>query len=262
MTPPRKPTTRQHQILRHLKKVGRASVDDLAEAFATTPQTIRKDLNALAEDNQIIRFHGGAAIAAGTEYTSFDARMNIARDDKADIGRSLARLIPDNSSVIINSGTTTAALAPFLDRHAGLKVVSDSVFLANELRKHIGLEVMVPGGIVRESDGAILGESAVDFIRQFRADIAVIGTAAIEKGGALLDYDLREASITRAIIDSARNVILAADASKFNRMAPVCFGHLHQVDTLVTSTNPPEALADLCKGSGVRIVTPRQAKSA
>ena len=242
---------RQLAILKHLKQTGRALVDDLAELLGATPQTIRKDLNSLAVGNQIIRFHGGAALVVGTEYTNFDARAEIAREEKDAIGRRVAAEIPNNSSVIVNGGTTTAAVVAHLSFHVGLKVVTDSVYLANILRRNVGIEVMVPAGVVRSSDGAILGESAVDFIRLFRADIAVIGAAAIAPDGALLDYDLREASVTRAIISSARNVILAADSTKFGRMAPVCFGQLDQIDSLATDAGCPDALRTLCEDRGI-----------
>ncbi len=245
---------RQLAILKHLKQTGRAMVDDLAELLGATPQTIRKDLNSLADGNQIIRFHGGAALVAGTEYTNFDARAEIAREEKDAIGRRVASEIPSNSSLIINAGTTTAAVAAHMGFHVGLKIVTDSVLLANSLRRNVGIEVMVPAGIVRSSDGAILGESAVDFIRQFRADIAVIGAAAIAPDGALLDYDLREASVTRAIISSARNVMLAVDSTKFGRAAPVCFGQLNQIDTLITDPRCPDALRKLCQESGIGLL--------
>jgi DeoR family glycerol-3-phosphate regulon repressor len=190
----------------------------------------------------------GAALGAGTEYTTYDVRANIAQNEKDAIGRRVASEIPNNSSVIINSGTTTAAVAAHLGLHVGLKVVTDSVHLANILRRNVGSEVMVPAGVVRSSDGAILGERAVDFIRQFRADFAVIGAAAIARDGALLDYDLNEASVTRAIIASARSVILAADASKYGRMAPVCFGQMEQIEILATDPDCPDTLRTLCEG--------------
>ena len=180
--------------------------------------------------------------------------MEVAREEKDRIGRRVVREIPNNSSVIINAGTTTAAVAQNLARHTGLKIVTDSVTLANVLRAFVGLEVMVPAGVVRSSDGAILGDTAVEFIRQFRADIAVIGAAAIAPDGALLDYDLREASVTRAIISSARNVILAADSSKFGRVAPVAFGQIGQIDTLVTDRDCPAPLRTLCKDAGVGLL--------
>jgi DeoR family glycerol-3-phosphate regulon repressor len=245
---------RQMAILEYLQKNGRALVDDLAALFDTTPQTIRKDLNALAEVNQISRFHGGAALVGGTEYIGYSVREEIARDEKEAIGRATAALIPNNSSVIINSGTTTVAAARQLQHHVGLKIVTDSVFLANEIRGFVGIEVMVPGGLVRRTDGAILGEAAVDFIRQFRVDTAVIGSAAIAADGSLLDFDLREASVARAIIENARSVVLAADSSKFGRVAPVCIGRIEQIDVLVTDRGCPKALKDLCAEKGVRLV--------
>ena len=133
-----------------------------------------------------------------------------------------------------------------LSHHVGLKLVTDSVYLANEIKEFPGIEVMVPGGVVRRADGAIVGEHAVDFIRQFRVDIAVIGAAAISHDGALLDYDLRQVSVARAIIEHSRNVVLAADSTKFGRMAPVCIGQLGQVDMLVTDRSCPAALRALC----------------
>lgn len=229
-------------------------VEDLAEFFETTPQTIRKDLNMLADDGRVMRFHGGAALLAGTEYTGYEVRQQIAREQKERIGRATAALVPNNTAVIINSGTTTAEVARQLDRHTGLKLVTDNVAMANETRRFLGIEVMVPGGMVRGSDGAILGETAVEFIRQFRADIAIVGCAAIASDGALLDYDLREAAVARAILATSRNVILAADSSKFERMAPVCIGQLQQMRTLVTDKGCPAELRNLCRSLGVGLV--------
>ncbi|UWQ15365.1 DeoR/GlpR family DNA-binding transcription regulator [Aliiroseovarius sp. M344] len=240
--------------MKHLQAKGRALVDDLAELFEATPQTIRKDLNALAEVNQIARFHGGAALVGGTEYAGFAVRQDVAREEKEHIGRATAALIPNDSSLIINAGTTTAAVARNLSHHVGIKAVTDSVTLASEIRDFAGVEVMVPAGVVRKSDGAILGEAAVDFIRQFRVDTAVIGAAAIAEDGSLLDYDLREASLVRAIIENARNVILTADGTKFGRAAPVCIGKLEQIDTLVIDKSCPQALAEMCVAKSVRLV--------
>jgi len=247
--------SRQMAILRHLKNAGRASVEELADAFTATPQTIRKDLNTLADAGEILRFHGGATLVAGTEYTHFVARAEIARAEKEQIGRRVAAEIPNNSSLLINSGTTTTAIVPHLRQHVGLKIMTDSVDLANLLRSCTGVEVMVPAGVVRASDGAILGNDAVEYIRNFRADIGIIGAAAIAEDGALLDYDVREASVTRAIMVAARNVFLVADSSKFGRAAPFCFGDLAQVDQLISDKGCPEPLRALCAAKDVSLVS-------
>ena len=247
MASARNTEARRAAIMTQLQQHGRVMVDDLAHMFSTTPQTIRKDLNVLSEDGSVMRVHGGAALTAGTEYTGFDVRQEFAKGDKEKIGAEVARHIPNNAAIIINAGTTTAAAARHLSGHAGLKIVSDSVLVANEIRGFSGVEVMVPGGVVRGTDGVILGESSVDFIRQFRADVAVIGAAAVAPDGALLDYDLREAAVARAIIGAARHVILAVDSSKFEGAAPVCIGHLSDVHSLVTDAGCSEIVQALCK---------------
>lgn len=250
---------RQIAILNQIRQAGRVFVEDLSEAFATTPQTIRRDLQILAESGEVMRFHGGASLPAGVEYTGFDIRRTVAAEQKEAIGAAVAARIPDRTMVMINSGTTTAAVASAMKNHAGLKVLIDNVYIANDLRLFPGIEVLVPGGVLRRSDGTILGESSVDFIRQFRADIAVIGAAAIDEKGTLLDFDLAEVHVTRAMIDSAKHVILAADSSKFGRSAPVCIDQLGKVHTLVTDRFAAPALRALCQTHEVELVEAGQA---
>jgi len=245
---------RHAEILRHLRESGRLQVEALASFLNTTPQTIRKDLNLLAGEGKILRFHGGASLLAGVEYTAFEIRKEVAAEQKERIGREVARRIPNNCSILLNSGTTTEAVARHLAHHAGLMVVTDSVHLADRLRTYSGLEVVVPGGRVRQSDGAILGEAAVDFIRQFRADYAIVGAAAIGEDGSLLDFDLREASLVRAFIGSARRVVLAADSTKATRTAPVRTGHLEQVHEFITDDGCPAELRRMCSDLGVSLI--------
>ncbi|MBT59308.1 MAG: DeoR/GlpR family DNA-binding transcription regulator [Arenicellales bacterium] len=246
--------SRQTAILEYIQHHGRVLVEELVDIFGTSPQTIRKDLQVLADAREVMRFHGGATLLAGIRYTDFDLRTKIATQQKELIGQTVAKLIPNDSVVMINVGTTTAAIARALKHHAGLKVVTDNVNIANDLRTCSGIEIMVPGGVVRGSDGAILGEAAVDFIGQFRADIAVIGTAAISLDGSLLDYDLREVHVARAIIENARHVILAADSSKFERAAPIKIGHLSKVHTFVTDDCNNRELRRLCKQHDIKLI--------
>ncbi len=246
--------SRQKAILNKIRQSGRVFVEDLSDLFETSPQTIRRDLQILADTGDVMRFHGGASLPVGAEYTGFDVRRTIAISEKEAIGKAVAAGIPNNTVVMINGGTTTAMVASALKNHAGLKVIVDNVSIANDLRVFPGIEVMVPCGTLRRSDGAILGEASVDFIRQFRADIGVIGAAALDASGALFDFDLGEVHVTRAIVECSKHVILAADSSKYGRSAPVCIGNLSQVHTLVTDRcNTPE-IADMCARNNVALV--------
>ncbi|HEX4766752.1 MAG TPA: DeoR/GlpR family DNA-binding transcription regulator [Lichenihabitans sp.] len=245
---------RQAEIVDWLREKGRVTVEDLAAHFAVTPQTIRRDLNDLSDAQMVVRVHGGAMVASGSVNLSYEARKLIAGPHKRLIGEEAARLVSDHSSVFINIGTTTEEVARALGGHTGLLVITNSLQVAVELYRHVGIEVVVTGGSVRRADGGIVGAQSEAVIAQFRVDLAVIGTSAIDADGTLLDFDIREVQAARAIIEHARRVVLVADSSKFARSAPVRVAHLDDVDMLVTDRLPSTAVADLCRQHGVEVV--------
>ncbi|UWQ18797.1 DeoR/GlpR family DNA-binding transcription regulator [Jannaschia sp. M317] len=246
-------THRQQKILTLIEDTSRVRVEDLADRFATSPQTIRKDLQALAELHHVVRFHGGATLVGGAEYSPPAEREGEAHAAKASIGSAVAARLPPSGALFLNAGTTTVQAIRKLTGARQLRIIVDNVDLAAEIRSYQGVEVIVPGGAVRRSDGAILGAEAVDYIRQFRPDYAVIGAAAVAEDGGLLDYDLAEVQVCRAMMEYARHVILAVDGTKFRRTAPVRFGHLSDIHTLVTDSSP-KWLTPLCMDCEVELV--------
>ena len=249
----RAPTRRQVEIVGWLREKGRVTVEDLASHFAVTPQTIRRDLNDLSDAQMVVRVHGGAMVASGVVNLAYEARKLIAGPHKRLIGEAAARLVPDHASVFINIGTTTEEVARALGGHSGLLVITNSLQVASELYRNPGIEVVVTGGSVRRSDGGIVGAQSEAVIAQFRVDLAVVGTSAIDADGTLLDFDIREVQAARAIIEHARRVVLVTDSSKFARSAPVRVAHLDDIDILVTD-RLPGAAADLCRTHGVEVV--------
>jgi DeoR family glycerol-3-phosphate regulon repressor len=245
---------RQNQILEIAKEAGRVSVDSLSSLFGVTPQTIRKDLNDLCERGLLDRVHGGAVIGSTVENVGYEARRLIARDAKRTIGVAAAGLIPNSASLLINIGTTTEEVAKALRHHQGLLAITNNINAANILRAWPGIEVIIASGVVRRSDGGIIGEAAVEFIRRFKVDYAVIGASAIDADGSLLDYDYREVSVARTIMENARNVILVADSTKFERAAPVRIAHVSAVDVFVTDRLPDEAMRQLLRDAEVEVV--------
>ncbi|MND74143.1 Glycerol-3-phosphate regulon repressor [compost metagenome] len=247
-------TSRQEEILAIAKEQGKVLVEDLAAHFQVTPQTIRKDLNDLCDDKVLNRVHGGAVFPSGNENVKYEARRSMAAVEKQAIGKAAAEIIPDNSSLFINIGTTTEAVGEALVDHRELMVITNNINVANRLRVFPSIEVIIAGGVVRGSDGGIVGEAAVDFIRQFKVDYAVIGVSAIDADGALLDFDFREVKVAQAIIANARHVILVSDASKFERTAPVRMGHVSQVHTFITDRCPSPEIRKICAESDVRLI--------
>lgn len=244
---------RQHQILALSRQLGSVMVEDLAQRFDVTPQTIRKDLNELCDLRLLSRTHGGAMLTSGVENLAYEARRLMAATEKVVIGRHAARLIPNNCSLFINIGTTTEEVARALIHHEGLLVITNNIHVATILMSRPKIEVIVAGGVLRRSDGGIVGEAAADFITQFKVDHAVIGASALDEDGAMLDFDYREVRVAKAIMQNARNVMLVADSTKFTRTAPVRIGQLSDVDVFVTDQQPPEPVIDYCRDNGVHL---------
>ncbi len=247
-------TARDAIILDMARQFGRVTVEDLASHFDVTPQTIRKDLNDLCEQNLLARVHGGAVLSTTIHNMGYDARRMLAHEEKAAIGLAAAGLIPNSASLFINIGTTTEAVARALVHHANLMAVTNNINVANILRPCQSIEVVIAGGLVRPADGGIVGEAAVDFIKQFRVDFAVIGTSAIDEDGSLLDFDFREVKVAQAIIENTRSVILVADSTKFSRTAPVRIGHISQINTFVTDRCDSEIFRKIAAVNDVHLI--------
>ncbi|MFT4240698.1 MAG: DeoR/GlpR family DNA-binding transcription regulator [Acidovorax sp.] len=244
---------RQLLLLDEVRARKSATVEQLAETLGVTLQTVRRDVQRLAESGLLKRFHGGVRVPSSTvENIAHTQRQALNAEGKARIARAVAQEVPNGCSLILNIGTTTEAIAQALMHHRGLRVLTNNLNVAAVLSGNPDCEVIVAGGVVRTRDRGIVGEAAVDFIRQFRVDIALIGISGIEPDGTLRDYDLREVKVAQTIIEHAREVWLAADHTKFNRPAMVQLATLAQIDRLFTDAPPPEPFPALLQEAGVQ----------
>lgn len=171
---------------------------------------------------------------------------------KQRIARLVAGLVPAGSSLFINLGTTTEAVAHELLHHKGLRVITNNLNVAAILSDSADCEVIVAGGLVRALDRGVVGEVTVDFIRQFRVDIGLIGISGIEPDGSLRDFDFREVKVAQTIVAHSRQVWLVADHTKFNRPAMVEVARLGQMDMLFTDVEPPPPFPSLLAEAGVQ----------
>jgi DeoR family glycerol-3-phosphate regulon repressor len=244
---------RRREILELLRAQGFASIEDLANRFALTPQTIRRDINRMSEEGLLHRYHGGAAVHSSVENMAYATRQILFPEEKRHIARLVARHIPDRASLFINIGTTTEEVARALAGHSGLRVITNNLNVAIIMSGSDDFEVLVAGGEVRNVDRGITGEASIDFIRQFKVDFGIIGISGIDTDGSLLDFDYREVRAARAIIENSRTTFLAADHSKFGRSAMVRLGHIREVDALFTDTPPPPPLEEILASSDVQV---------
>jgi DeoR family glycerol-3-phosphate regulon repressor len=251
-TAPVNTNPRQLRLLEEVRLHQSATVEQLADTLGVTLQTVRRDVQRLAEQGLVLRFHGGVRVPSSTvENLGHTQRETLHAEGKARIARAVAELVPNNCSLILNIGTTTEAIARALMAHRGLRVITNNLNVAAILSGNPEFEVIVAGGVVRSRDRGIVGEAAVDFIRQFKVDIALIGISGIEVDGTLRDFDYREVKVAQTIIAQSREVWLAADHSKFSRPAMVQAATLAQIGRLFTDAPPPDPFPALLRDAGV-----------
>jgi len=238
---------------------GPQTIEALAERFGVTLQTVRRDVQRLAEARLLSRFHGGVRLPGSTtENIAYRQRQAMESEAKARIARAIAQRVPNGCSLILNIGTTIEAVAHGLLHHRGLRVITNNLHVAALLSTNPDCEVIVAGGLVRGADQGIVGEATVDFMRQFKVDIGLIGISAIEADGTLRDFDYREVKVARTIIEQSREVWLAADRSKFNRPAMVELARLNEVDVVFTDAPPPPPFDTLLAQGDVECVVAGQ----
>ena len=243
---------RHTQLLDEVRAHGPQTIEALAERFGVTLQTVRRDVQRLAEAGLLSRFHGGVRQPGSTtENIAYRQRQAMQSDAKTRIAQAVARRVPNGCSLIMNIGTTIEAVARELQHHRGLRVITNNLHIASLMSTNPDCEVIVAGGLVRGADQGIVGEATVDFMRQFKVDIGLIGISGIEGDGTLRDFDYREVKVARAIVEQSREVWLAADHSKFNRPAMVQLATLNQIGRLFTDAPPPEPFPALLQDAGV-----------
>lgn len=248
-----------HRIPRHQKIVqlvrenGFMPIDELARDLDVTPQTIRRDINFLCEQNILRRYHGGAALGSSVENEDYLTRKNKLQSEKAHIADLIVGHIPDNASLFMSIGTTIEAVAlALIKNHRNLCIITNNIHVASIASSRSDYTVMITSGVVRPVDGGITGVATIDFIEQFKVDYAVLGASGIEPDGSLLDFDYKEVSVMQAMMANARHRYLAVDHSKFGRNALVRVADITEFDALFTDERPGETICKKMDEAGVR----------
>jgi DeoR family glycerol-3-phosphate regulon repressor len=246
-------TQREQEILGLLREAGSGRIADFSRRLGVSEETVRRAVQRLESRGLVQRVHGGAALTGWPPEPSLDQRMAENPAAKETIARAVADLLPDGSSLFLDVGSTTAYVARALRARRELVVVTNSIAVAQALATRNGNRVFMAGGELRAHDGGAFGAEALAFVRQFRVDYAVLSAAAITAGAGFLLHDLREAEFSRAIIEGAGQSIVAADASKFARSAPIRIAPPDRFARLVTDAPPPPDIAAMLAAAGVAV---------
>ena len=247
-------TKRQEQILDIIRLNKTVKVDILATKFKVSEQSIRKDLSEICARGLAARIHGGARLINTISNPTYEQKRLESKDEKGEIGRIAATLIPNDSSVMLISGTTTESVARALYNHNNLVVISNNLNIANALFGSKSKALIITGGTIRESDGEVIGENTVDNISKFKADYGIIGAPAFSGDGAILDINERAVSVGKAILKHSKKKIFVCDHSKLFKKAPHVICEISDIDIFITDKKPPEKFMKIADKNNTEII--------
>lgn len=246
---------RRSLIMQIIDSSGRARVQDLARRFSTTSVTIRNDLNELQKRGLLLRSHGGATRPDSRQYESpFQDRVQSHIEAKRRIGVVAASLIQDGEIVILDSGTTTDEIAKQIKNRPRLQIITNGVNIANELLGSRGVHTMILGGTLRNDSASIVGRSTEDMLSQLSADKLFMGGAGCDPDFGISGANLEEAMVNKAMLRIAREAILVADASKFDKRSMSRIATFSEIHTVISDTTMPVAIQDKIRSFGCKLL--------
>jgi len=243
---------RHNEIVQRLRAAGSVSVGELADVFGVSHETIRRDLKLLADQGHLEVVHGGAA-RRGMMEPSIAQRGEENAEGKAAIARTAASMVPDAASILIDSGTTTAALSYELVGRPGLTIFTNSLNHALTLCRVSGNRVYMLGGEIDNNDEATFGTGTATGIDSVRADIAFIGVGGFAEDGGMTDYSVVAAETRGRMIQAGRAYLLA-DQTKFTRRTPFRVPNMDKCKGAIVDRMPDRHLAAIWTSLGWEII--------
>ncbi|WP_026015269.1 MULTISPECIES: DeoR/GlpR family DNA-binding transcription regulator [unclassified Chelatococcus] len=251
------PSRRHEEIVSVLQRAGEMSVEALAEQLKVSRETIRRDLARLDEAGRVRKFHGGARavpVAGASEKEGpFAQRMAQNVEAKRRIARAAGRLLAPDDAVFIDTGSTTVFLAEVLAELRSLVIITNSPKIASTVASNGTHKIFLIGGAYGADAGETLGPLALEQIVKFRARCVMLTIGAID-ASCIMDYDLQEAEVAKAMIERAERTIVLADHDKFERRAVFEVAPLTAIDTLITDARPSALMTGALAEAGVNLI--------
>jgi DeoR/GlpR family transcriptional regulator of sugar metabolism len=244
---------RREHILAMLRRQGKVTAASLSRALAVSDDTIRRDLDILAEAGLLQRVYGGALRRAPTN-ADYAARQAEGADAKEAVARLAATLIRPGQVAILDGGTTSLAVARHLRRDLQATVITSSPPVAVALADYPGIEVVTLGGRLYRYALVNVGADTVEALRRVRADVCVLGVLALDAEVGLSVMDYEEAAVKRAMMEVSADVVAPAPVSKLGTVAPFVVGPTSALTHLVTEAGAPEELVAPYRALGLTIL--------
>jgi DeoR/GlpR family transcriptional regulator of sugar metabolism len=245
---------RQKRILEFIRKQKSAQVTELSDAFGVSVSTVRRDLSEMELRGLLQRVHGGAILTDEQEESPLLLRASAQADEKARIGEAAAQLVHDGETIIITSGTTTAAILPYLTTKNNLTVITNVITVAHELAHEPHITVIVLGGWLRHSEFSLLGHLTMESLRDLRASAIFHGTYGLDIEHGLTGTNMQEVETDRRLIAAASELIVLADSSKFRQIGPIRLAPIERISTLITDSGASEADLAPLRDRGINVI--------
>ena len=244
---------RQH-ILTLVQRQGRVLTADLAISLGISRITIRKDLEFLQDHGLIRRSHGGALAlpVKGWSDLSLSDKEKLHVHEKQRIAKAAVKYVTEGQSIILDSGSTTNAVARALRHFTRLTVITNGVNIAAELST-TDFEIILTGGALRKNSYSLVGPLAEEVVRSMRADILFLGADGLDLDTGISTPDVLESRVGRAMVDAAKTIIAVVDSSKFGRQSLASIIPLSRVDVVITDTNLDPRYLELLRGNGLNV---------
>ncbi|ASS92266.1 DeoR/GlpR family DNA-binding transcription regulator [Aeribacillus pallidus] len=246
---------RYEEILRLLEKDKIVKVAQLCSIFNVSVETVRRDLEFLEKEGKLKRVYGGAVLERKLSMEpSYHTRVIGNAREKQSIGKKTAELIHDGETLIIDLGTTTLEVAKHLKDKKDLTIITNCLYIAQELVDVPGYRVILSGGQLRSEEQSTSGFMSEEFFRTFNVDKTIIGVGGITIEEGITDYHLEETRVRRIMIEKGSQVIAVADHSKFGVKALVNVCPLEDIDVLVTDDKLPKSIIEKFKKQNVNVI--------
>jgi DeoR family transcriptional regulator, fructose operon transcriptional repressor len=258
---PRLPARRKDELAAYVAEVGQVTVNELAEHFDVSPDTVRRDLDELAVDGRVKRTHGGAVRISplSRSESSLTERMGVQDAAKNRIGEAAAALIEDGQTILLNGGTTALAVLPHLAPRRDLTLVTNNLWAPGKVPPECMRDVYLLGGTVRLTSQVTIGP--VEFAgtsgsrsHRIHADVALIGVGGVAAGLGYSTPHLQEARMMFEMMQSSRQIAVLADHSKFDRSTFAQVADLDVADLLVTDAPLEARMAEALATAEVEVI--------
>jgi DeoR/GlpR family transcriptional regulator of sugar metabolism len=254
-------TERDRVILNLLEEKGFVSFRDLSRRVTASPATLRRDLERLQTDGKLVRVRGGVQPTEGVDHVAglhlqgvpFQENINRNRAAKRAIGKVAAELCRPGEAIIIDGGSTTLNMCPYLES-LKLQVLTNSLHIVSALLQQPNTSVSIPGGVVFREQNIVLDPFEDATTRIFHASRMFVGAAAVTRHG-LMQSDIILVQAERKLLNQAEELVALVDSSKFAASAGHLLCDLSKVHTLITDSHIDDASAKMVKSNGVELIT-------